>query len=335
MNVTQTRIVISVKNVQRTSMREGKNLVSKICYLPRTFSPDRIKLIELCDSICQQYSIQGYDLTLRQLFYQLVSRDVIPNTQNDYKNLGVLVSDARMAGLINWTHIVDRTRNLMSNSHWEKPSDLIAGAAKQYATDKWETQDHYVEVFIEKQALEGVIEGICTRLDVPFFSCRGYTSSSEMWAAGQRLLSKIAKYKQVHIIHLGDHDPSGIDMSRDIKTRLQMFVDAHTSNGEKVHVLRVALNMPQIERLKPPPNPAKLTDSRAQSYISKYGESSWELDALSPIELNSIVERAVMQYLDEAKWKEATEREEKGRRTLQAIYDEFPGVVKFLRGDII
>jgi len=309
--------------------------VPKICYAPRNFSADKLTLIEKCDVICQSFAQQGYDLTLRQLFYQLVSRDVIPNTQNDYKNLGVLVSDARMAGLINWEHIVDRTRNLMRNSHWEKPSSLVESAAKQYSIDKWENQDDYCEVFIEKQALEGVIEGICTRLDVPFFSCRGYTSSSEMWAAGQRLLGKIEQCKKVHIIHLGDHDPSGIDMSRDIKTRLQMFVDAHTNGFDSVHVLRVALNMSQIERLNPPPNPAKLTDSRAKSYIDKYGESSWELDALSPVELNNIVERAVMRYRDEDKWKEATNREEKGRRTLQAIYDDFEGVVKYLRGEVV
>lgn len=307
----------------------------KICYAPKNFSSDKLTLIEKCDLICEQFAQQGYDLTLRQLFYQLVSKDVIPNTPSDYKNLGVLVSDARMAGLINWNHIVDRTRNLMSNSHWEKPSDLIKGASKQYATDKWDNQDNYCEVFIEKQALEGVIEGICGRLDVPFFSCRGYTSSSEMWVAGQRLLSKIQNNKQVHIIHLGDHDPSGIDMSRDIKARLQMFVNAHTTEFDNVHVLRVALNMPQIERLKPPPNPAKLTDSRAKSYIDKYGDSSWELDALSPVELNAIVERAVLQYRDEAKWKEATDKEEKGRRTLQAIYDDFTGVVKYLRGEVV
>src|SRR6185437_13447042 len=130
------------------------NPMPKICYAPKNFSADKLKLIETCDSICQSFSQQGYDLTLRQLFYQLVSRDIIPNTQNDYKNIGTLISDARMAGLINWDHIVDRTRNLMKNAHWEKPSSLVESAASQYSTDKWENQDDYCEVFIEKQALE-------------------------------------------------------------------------------------------------------------------------------------------------------------------------------------
>jgi|SRR5579872_1965263 len=306
----------------------------KICYQEKNFSDEKLSLIQICDQICQEFSRQGYDLTLRQLFYQLVSRDIIPNTQNDYKRIGELISEARMAGLINWDHIVDRTRNLMAISHWDKPSSLIAGAAKQYSIDKWDNQDDYVEVFIEKQALEGVIEGICNRLDVPFFACRGYTSSSEMWSAGQRLLSKIQKNKRVHIIHLGDHDPSGIDMSRDIKVRLQMFVEAH-AHGESVHVQRIALNMPQIERLHPPPNPARVTDSRYQDYVQKYGESSWELDALNPIELNNLIEKAVLYYRDEDKWNEAVERETKGRRTLEAIHENFGGVVKYLRGEIV
>jgi len=306
----------------------------KIAYIPKSFAADKLALIETCDKICTEYANQGYELTLRQLFYQLVSRDIIPNTQAEYKKLGDLVADARLAGMINWLHIVDRTRNLMGNQHWERPSSLVEQAAKTYAIDKWDGQPHYCEVWIEKQALEGVIEGICGRLDVPFFACRGYTSASEMWSAGQRLLSKLQRNKEVHIIHLGDHDPSGIDMSRDIKDRLDMFVSAHMSDA-RVHVLRVALNMPQIERLHPPPNPTKLTDSRATDYIAKYGENSWELDALDPAELNAIIERAVKRYRDEVLWQKSVDKEEKGRRTLEAIHADFGKVVEFLRGDIV
>ncbi len=306
----------------------------KICYQPHTFSADRLALIEKCDQICQSFVAQGYDLSLRQLYYQLVSKDIIPNTQRDYKNLGDMLGDARMAGLINWDDIVDRTRNLMGNRHWKKPSDLVEQAVRTYAIDKWEDQDDYPECWVEKSALEGVVGRICGELDINFFSCRGYTSISEMWIAGQRLLSRLQKGKRIHIIHLGDHDPSGIDMSRDIKARLDTFIGSHMA-GESIHVLRVALNMPQIERLKPPPNPAKLTDSRATDYIAKYGENSWELDALDPIELNGIIERAVKMYRDEAKWEAAVKREERGRKTLTAIHEDFPAVVKFLRGEIV
>jgi hypothetical protein len=326
----------------------------KICYQPHVFSPDRLALIEKCDQICQSYAAQGYDLTLRQLHYRLVTQDLYPddrrwlwtgkafvrdangtkNAQPNYKWLGDLLADARMAGLIHWDIIVDRTRSLMGNRHWKKPSDLVQEASKNYAINKWENQEHYLEAWVEKDALEGVIGRICQEMDVPFFSCRGYTSLSSMWEAGQRLLERLQKGKTIHIIHLGDHDPSGLDMSRDIKERLDLFIGAHMK-GEKVHVLRVALNMPQIERLNLPPSPTKGGDSRTPEYEAKYGEDTWELDALEPAELSAIVERAVKMYRNETLWDKAVKLEQRGRKTLEAIFEGFPDVVKFLRGEIV
>lgn len=325
----------------------------KICYSSKKFSEDKLSLIEKLDQICQSYARQGYNMTLRQVYYQVVTRDYFPddrrwtqidgkwirdingkkNADPNYKWLGEIVADARMAGLIDWDHIVDRVRNLVVNSHWEKPSDLIEDAAPQYAVDKWATQANYVEVHIEKDALAGVIEPKCAELDVPFFACRGYVSASAMWGAAQRLLGKISEGKTIHIIHLGDHDPSGIDMSRDIKERLDAFISAH--DGGKIHVLRVALNMPQIKRLSLPPDPAKVDDPRAGDYIRVYGEESWELDALDPRELNTIVERAVKQYRDEGLWEEAVKIENRGKKTLQTIHEQFGDVVRFLRGEIV
>ncbi len=116
-----------------------------------------------------------------------------------------------------------------------------------------------------------MFEPICEELDVPYFSCRGYTSQSEMWAAAQRLLGYIwAKQRQhVTILHFGDHDPSGIDMTRDIRERLSLFC-----GGEGFAVRRIALNMDQVRQYDPPPNPAKLTDTRVDAYLRKYGDDS-------------------------------------------------------------
>ena len=132
--------------------------------------------------------------------------------------------------------------------------------------------------------------------------------------------------KDVHIIHLGDHDPSGIDMSRDIFSRLGTFV------GYKVHVLRIALNMPQIERYRPPPNPAKTTDSRFADYQKKYGDESWELDALEPAVLVELITRAVTTYRDEILWKEACDREQRGRNALRRVSENFKEIGEFLKG---
>jgi hypothetical protein len=232
----------------------------KIKYKDFKFKPSTMALIVKANEIIAAYSRQGFDLTLRQLYYQFVARDIIPNTQASYKNLGSVVNDARLAGLIDWMTIVDRTRELRALPHWNDPSDIVEACGRQFNLDTWRDQPYRPEVWIEKDALVGVFERVCNELDVPLLSCRGYTSQSEMWAAGQRLL-RYRKQKQTPIIfHFGDHDPSGKDMSRDIADRLELF----THNA--VEFQRLALNMDQVREYDPPPNPAKITDSRANAY---------------------------------------------------------------------
>lgn len=306
-----------------------------ICYEPKDFSPEKMDLIAKANLIIQEYNKQGFNLTLRQLYYQFVSRNLLPdswankagilNRPESYTKLGDLISDARMAGLVDWYAIVDRSRASYSNQHWQRPSQVIEAALNTYAIDKWSNQPHYVEVWVEKEALEDVLARACGPLDVRYFACKGYTSQSAMWEASQRLVRKMDDGKQVHIIHLGDHDPSGIDMSRDIFARLSTFTYS------RVHVQRIALNMPQIERYNPPPNPAKTTDSRYAAYSEKFGEESWELDALEPTVLVDLINRAVLQYRDEKLWEEACSQETKGRSTIQYILQYFPDVVQFLR----
>ncbi|MCG7410591.1 hypothetical protein MH117_24650 [Paenibacillus sp. ACRRX] len=194
----------------------------KICYRDIKFRQNSLELIERVNRIIEEYQAKGYSLTLRQVYYQLVARDVIPNNERSYKNLGNLISDGRIAGLIDWMAIEDRTRNLRGNSHWDTPGDIINSAAYSFAYDKWEGQEKYVEVWVEKDALVGIVGQICNKLDVPYFSCRGYVSQSEMWMAARRL-RRMSSDKQTVIIHLGDHDPSGVDMSRDIVDRLGIF----------------------------------------------------------------------------------------------------------------
>jgi hypothetical protein len=226
-----------------------------------------------------------------------------------------VINDARLAGLIDWEAIVDRTRNLQKNSHWTSPKEIVEGAASQYQIDKWATQEYRVEVWVEKDALIGILENICRRLDVSFFSCRGYTSQSEMHEAAQRLL----RWKNVHdqkpvIIHLGDHDPSGKDMTRDIQERMDLFA----GESDVVTVERIALNMDQIKLYRPPPNPAKITDSRARNYIKEFGQKSWELDALDPKVIEKLIRSTVNQYLDQEKYDEQVEIENKHKATLLA-----------------
>jgi hypothetical protein len=320
--------------------------VSRICYIEKNFRGEALDIIQKANAICTSYQAQGFDLTLRQLYYQFVSRGWIDNKQSEYKRLGGVINDARLAGMLDWDFIVDRTRNMEQNSHWGSPADIIRSAARSFAIDKWAAQDTYVEVWIEKDALVGVLEGVCPDNDVPYFSCRGYTSQSEVWGAAQRLGAKVAEDKKVIIIHLGDHDPSGIDMSRDITDRLTMFIahdvfgadyaDALAEDrqyfwseavGEQLVIDRIALNMNQVLQYNPPPNPAKITDSRATEYIRRHGQNSWELDALDPATLTALIQDSIDSYKDPVVWQEAVDEEANQRQILTLASQRWADIV--------
>ena len=298
----------------------------KIAYKKKKLRKATLATIATANGIVEEYAAQDFDLTLRQLYYQMVARGHIENSERSYKNFGNVIDDGRLAGMIDWDRIVDRTRNLQTVSHFDDPADIMRTAAESYRTDKWATQPNRVEVWVEKDALTGVIDPVCRRLDLPYFACRGYTSQSEMWGAGQRL-ARWRRAKQTPIIlYLGDHDPSGIDMTRDVIDRLQLFAGG-------IRVDRLALNWNQVEQYNPPPNPAKLTDSRAEAYIARFGLSSWELDALDPTTLAGLIETAVAQFRDDRLWAEAVKEEEEGLDQLQTAADRWGEIADYLDGD--
>src|SRR5262245_699182 len=112
----------------------------RIRYQSFNFSAATRTIINQANEIIDVYAAQGYDLTLRQLYYQFVARALIPNTQQSYKRLGDIVNNARLAGMIDWDRITDRTRNLRRNPHWNNPADIVSSAAQSFALDKWKTQ---------------------------------------------------------------------------------------------------------------------------------------------------------------------------------------------------
>lgn len=292
-----------------------------IQYIDRNLGKSRLLVIEQANSILAEYIEQGFTLTLRQLYYQFVARDLIKNNMREYKKLGAIINIGRLVGLIDWESIEDRTRQTRGHSHWNDPSEIVSDCCSWYHENLWDDQEHHVEVWVEKDALIGIVERVCSRWDVSYLSCRGYTSQSEMWAASQRLGMMKRNGKQPVIIHLGDHDPSGIDMTRDIDTRQDMFMGG-------VKVLRIALNMDQVEQYGPPPNPAKTTDSRAKEYIAQYGHESWELDALEPQVLVDLIESHIIKHLDNEQFNIAKRRQEKAREQLQSVSDRWEEICK-------
>lgn len=292
----------------------------KIKYQNLVFRTKVAALIAKATKIVEEYEAQGYQLTLRQLYYQLVARGEIPNNSKEYDKLGQHVSNARRAGLISWSSIVDRTRFLRAPSAWDGPEDILKGVAVGYKRNLWEGQKHRVEVWFEKDALLGIFERAAELHRLPIFSCRGYVSDSEVWGAAQRL----RRFENVTILHFGDHDPSGLDMTRDIDDRLALFGSPH------VHVKRIALNMDQIEQYSPPPNPAKETDSRFADYREKYGDESWELDSLEPSVLERLVLMNVTPYIDTKIMGRVLNKEKKEKMNLHTISEKYAAIVKAL-----
>ena len=339
--------------------------MTRLRYVDRNFASATLRTIEQANAIVEEYAAQGFDLTLRQLYYQFVSRDLIANKQSEYKRLGSIVNDARLAGLMDWDRIVDRTRSIRALSHWDDPAAIMDAAASSYREEVWARQPLRVEVWIEKDALVGVFEPICEELDVPVFSCRGYTSQSEAWAAGQRLGRYIGAGQRVLILHFGDHDPSGLDMTRDIRERLELFlrhdwvralfkrhpelydvpadgatrmewIGANAKNGVRepwdgrLEVRRMALTWDQIRQYGPPPNPAKDTDARFAKYAEEHGDESWELDALEPTVLAELVRAEVEAERDADVWDAAVEEQERRRELLSKVSDRWAEIEDFL-----
>lgn len=291
----------------------------KITYELKKFTRQTEAVILHAEEIITEYLAQGFILTLRQLYYQFVARALIANTERDYKRIGNIVSDARRAGRIDWTAIEDRTRFVRRLSSWGDPQSILQSAKDSYHRDLWEDQAKRIEVWIEKDALVGVIESICQENDVPFFSCRGYVSDSEMWRAAMRILRWGKAGQGTIVLHLGDHDPSGIDMTRDIEDRLRLF----TNFGADLEVRRIALTMEQVEEQSPPPNPAKVTDSRFEQYVARYGEESWELDALEPRFIADLIRDNIFQERDAEKWARSIEEQEAEREQIGEVIDRW------------
>jgi hypothetical protein len=299
--------------------------------------PETLAIIKDLNGVVTQYIRSGYSLTVRQLYYQMIARDLFPDTwidpetgtknnQANYKKLVALLGKARMGGLVDWDAIEDRGRNLVKPSSWDSPQQIMSAVANQYKINLWDTQPYYIQVWVEKDALSGVLERACGPLRVPWMACKGYMSLSEIRAQG-RLLKQEARSKDICIIHLGDHDPSGIAMTQDVMERLSIFAE------QPIEVVRIALNMDQVELYNPPENPAKETDSRFAAYEREFGNLSWELDALTPEVLNTLITDAVLERRDEDAWAEALADEQQQTRELRAASNNWSKVVAYMQAE--
>jgi hypothetical protein len=278
---------------------------------------DALEMIGQVNQVLAQAKVDGVSMTLRNVHYKFVKNKWYPNTDSSYQKLKRVVGDGRLAGLISWEEIEDQERDLHGFTTYAAPEQILSGMADKYHRDLWAGQVWRPEVWVEKKGMTNVVSGICNQLRVDFFACKGYNSLTEAWKAGQRMADYIQRGQRPIVFHLGDHDPSGLDMTRDNRERLELFA------GVPVMVVRLALNMDQVEELNLPPDPAKSTDSRFDAYELEYGtKSSWEIDALEPTYIRDLIASNVRRIRDEGLWDEALAQEVEDKRYLKELAGE-------------
>ena len=321
----------------------------KIAYEHWDPEPDSQEKVKLANEILEEYVAQGYQLTLRQLYYQFVARGRLPNDHKEYLNLNTCMKRARMAGLVDWDHIVDRTRNLQVPAHWAGPADFIDPMA--YREDKWATQGKRIEIWVEKDAALGVAEAVGARYDCPVFSCHGFDSTTEVWETAQRIERYLRARQQALILYCGDHDPSGLRMPLEITERLSrmivcddyrgrwplgyqwilegnnnkaIYLGQHGKEGA-LEVRRVALTKDQVRQYNPPPQEVKVGDTRTKAYRAEHGDYCWELEALPPQDLEALILIGVEEEIDQEAWDAAVAEESRNREVLEAARQALEG----------
>lgn len=270
----------------------------------------RANLIKMANEILEEYTEQGYKLTLRQVYYQLVARGLISNEVREYSKLSKTLVIGRMNGLIDWNMIEDRLRTPYLTYAVDSIHEAIQDTINYYKLDRQEGQPIHIELWTEKDAVSNILKKSSQYFHIRLLVNRGYSSCSAMYEAYRRMTQV---EKPILIIYIGDFDPSGLDMIRDIADRLSEF------GVKEFCVLPVALTMKQIEEYKPPPNPAKITDPRANWYISEYGDKSWELDALKPDVLHEITQNSILANLDVLQFKKILSKEKQDKAKLKRI----------------
>ena len=271
----------------------------------------RAKLLELAEEVAGEY---GGNLTLRQLYYQLVARGYIANIDKEYKRLGAALSKARLSGDFPFDWLTDRTRENRPGNFTRSDVSLRTALVEAEQTihdlpeylierDPWWGQKTHVSVWVEKEALAGVFEEPCEQWGVSWFVARGYSSLSALydWAKTLHETSEDQEYDEAVVLYFGDFDPDGWEIPRSAERNINKILKLENWYWDvpPVRFERVALMMDQIRQFNPPPFPAKVTSKRYAKFVEEHSTTNaWELDALDPKTLEGLINASVRKYFD-------------------------------------
>jgi hypothetical protein len=248
-------------------------------------------------------------VTLRGVFYRVVSAGAVEKSENGYRLVGRQLLKLRRAGVVPYSYIADGTRWINKPETWNHIDQMLEDAAKSYRRALWHDQAYEVQVYSEKDAITGVVLPATSKWDVPLGVTRGYSSESYAWSVAESIRYAFTQEKQVFIYDLGDHDPSGVDAWRAFTQRVKELVyDAGDIRRDGyrwpisqhygcLHFERLAVTEQQITDMSLPTRPTKGTDSRAAGFQG----GSVEVDAIPPTVLRRLVEDAITRHIDPEK----------------------------------
>lgn len=269
--------------------------------------------MQAVQEIIEEYTAKNLVLTLRQVHYQLVSRNIIINNKSAYKSLQTLLKDARMSGRIDWSAIVDRNRDSYIPYFEENIPSAIERTLLSYRLDRMRNQDVHIECLIEKMAIYDIVVEVTRRYSIPLTGDKGNCSATILYDISKRMLAAQAAGKHCIVLYIGDHDPSGLKMIESTGNTLSLM------GVQDLEFRPVALTKEQAIKYNLPPQDVKDTDTNTPEYTEKYGKYSWECDALLPNVLQDMLEEEILISIDLTKLREVLQQEQDDRARLTEI----------------
>jgi hypothetical protein len=267
---------------------------------PASWQLDWKMILERAKAIVESYET---GVTLRQLFYRLVSEELIPNNQNVYKRLSSKTAAARREGW--FPSLIDRTRSIEAHATWTSPESSLEEALSTYRRDRTEGQKHSIYLGVEKHGMSVQLMHWFGKYGIPVLALGGYSSQTFVDVVRDDIENQ---GRDAILLYAGDFDPSGVDIDRDFQERTEIFSK----------VIRVALNKKQVESYDLPPLPGKETDVRKWSFIAAHGELiQVELDALPPEELRKLYQKAIDRLWNKKAYEKVLEQEALERAVLR------------------
>ncbi len=267
----------------------------------------------------------GITFTLRQMYYRLVAKQLIPNTVNEYKKLSSYLVKARELGTVDDDRFEDRIRKVLGGGDrgWLDGNSFIKSQIRElkksheyFAYKQWRDQEEYIEVWLEKDALSDLFRRIADGLNVHTCPARGYPSYSYVMDCAGRILKA---GKPAVLLYFGDFDPTGLNIPENLLTRVIKYSGLEE---DEITLERVALNIDQIRQYSLPPAPAKRTDARFSAFVEATGSDDVvELDALEPNVLQEMIKRAITEHIDVDTWNRTARKSKRMRKKLKEVFD--------------